>query len=272
MRFKTTDDLEPLEGTVGQERAVKALDFGLSIEADGFHVYVSGPPGTGRSTELMTQLRRIAAERPAPRDWCYVFNFKDPARPNALSLAPGRGHELGHDVEDFVAALRQEVPRAFESDEYAQRRDQAGREVQAQREQFFAALEREANARELTVNVTPMGINAVPLVDGKPITKEQFDALSEDRKQQIQQKMQDLDSVIAQMGPQLRRLDRGAQQLLAELDRQVMVALAQPRLDELKRDFEKESTVVAFLDALGADVIEHIDDFRSVDEAQRGTA
>ena len=268
--FRTTNDLEPLEGTVGQDRAVKALDFGLSIDAEGFHVYVSGPPGTGRSTELLNQLRRVAAERPAPRDWCYVFNFQDPARPKALSLAPGRGHELGHDLDDLITALRAEVPRAFESDEYAQRREQVGAEVQSQRERFFGAMEQEANARGLTVNITPMGVNAVPLLDGKPATKEQFDSLPEERKRDIQQKMQELDSIISQMGPQLRRLERGAQQLVAGLDRQVMVAIAHPRLDELKRDYKDEAAVVAYLDLLEADVIEHIDDFRATDEPAGG--
>jgi predicted ATP-dependent protease len=267
--FTTTGDLDPLGGTVGQDRAASALDFGLSIEAEGFHVFVSGPPGTGRSTELQTQLDRIAATRPTPRDWCYVFNFADPARPRALSLASGRGHELSHEVEEFINALRREVPRAFESDEYAQRRDQVGREVQTRRDQFFAAMEQEARARGLTVNPTPMGITTVPLLDAKPITKEQYDLLTDDRKREIQERTQELDSIIAQMLPQLRRLERGAHQLLAELDRQVMIAIAAPRLEEMKRDYAQERAVVEFLDALGADVVAHIDDFRATeDQAQ----
>ncbi|MBI5289257.1 MAG: AAA family ATPase, partial [Chloroflexi bacterium] len=269
LKFTTTNDLEPLEGTVGQDRAVLALDFGLSIEAEGFHVFVSGPPGTGRSTELHTQLERIAATRPAPRDWCYVFNFKDPARPRALSLAPGRGHELSHEIEDLIAGLRRDVPRAFESDEYAQRRDQVGREVQARREQFLATLEQEAKARSLAVNATPMGISSVPLVDGKPITKEQYDLLTDEHKKEIQEHTQELDSIISQMLPQFRRLDRGAQQLLAELDKQVMKIIAAPRLEELKRDYAGEPAVVEYLDALGADVVEHLDDFRALDDQQQ---
>jgi len=269
LKFTTTNDLEPLEGTVGQDRAVLALDFGLSIEAEGFHVFVSGPPGTGRSTELRTQLERVAAQRPAPRDWCYHFNFQDPARPRALSLAPGRGHELSHEIADFIASLRRDVPHAFESDEYAQRRDQVGREVQTRREQFLATLEQEARARSLAVNATPMGISSVPLVDGKPITKEQYDVLTDEHKKEIQEHTQELDSIISQMLPQFRRLDRGAQQLLAELDKQVMKAIAAPRLEDLKRDYVEEAAAVEFLDALGVDVVEHLDDFRAIDEQQQ---
>jgi predicted ATP-dependent protease len=268
-KFKTTKDLEPLDGTVGQARAVSALEFGLSIEADGFNVFVSGVPGSGRSTELLAQVERIAKTQSPPRDWCYVFNFSDPARPRALSLPPERGHELSHHVEDLVAAVRADIPRAFESDEYAQRRDQVSREVQSQREKFFEALEKEARDRELAINPTPMGITTVPVIDGKPITKEQYDLLTDERKHQLQERTAELDSIIAQMTPQLRRLDRGAQQLLAELDKQVMVAIASPRLEELKRDFAGEPAVVEYIDALGADMIEHIDDFRGQEEQQQ---
>jgi predicted ATP-dependent protease len=267
--FRTTAELQPLEGTVGQDRAVRALDFGLGIEAAGYNVYVAGIPGTGRSTEVRTQLDRIAATRPAPRDWCYVFNFSEPARPRALSLPPDRGHQLSTEVEDLVTALRRDVPRAFESDEYARRHDQVNREVQTQRERFFEALETEAKAREMAVSVTPMGITTVPLLDAKPITKEQYDLLTDERKQQIQGHTAELDSIIAQMAPQLRRLDREAGQLLSELDRQLMLALLTPRLDELKRDFKDEAAVVAYLEALGADLLTHIGDFRSPEEQQQ---
>jgi hypothetical protein len=213
LKFKTTADLTPLEGTVGQERAVRALDFGLNIEADGFNVFVAGPPGTGRSSEVRSQLARIAKGRPAPRDWCYVFNFQNPAVPNALSLPADRGHQLSHDVDEVVMSVRAEVPRAFESDEYIQRRDQVAREVQAQRAQFFQALEHEASQHGLAVNVTPMGITTAPLVDGKLITRDEYEALPDERKHEIQQHTAELDDHRAD-APQLRRLDRGAHLLL----------------------------------------------------------
>jgi lon-related putative ATP-dependent protease len=268
LRFKTTDDLRPLEGTVGQDRAVNAMEFGLTIEAEGYNLFVAGPTGTGRSTELRTQLQRIAAGEPAARDWCYVFNFREPARPRALSLPAGMGHQLGHDVDDLIAHVRREVPKAFESDEYAQRRDQINREMQQQRERFFEALQKEAQGRDLAVNATPMGINTVPLMDGKPLTKEQYDALPDDTKHSITERTAELDSIIAQMAPQLRRLDRTAAQFLAELDTQVLKLIATPLLDEMKRDYASDAPVVSFIDEVGADMITHIDAFRTTEDAE----
>ncbi|MHB8375651.1 MAG: Lon protease family protein [Dehalococcoidia bacterium] len=266
-RFKTTDDLRPLEGTVGQDRAVSAMDFGLSIEAAGYNLFIAGPPGTGRSTELRTQIERVAATRPPARDWCYVFNFREPARPRALSLPAGLGHRLSHDIDELVALVRREVPKAFESDEYAQRRDQINREMQRERERLFETLQKEAEARELVVNVTPMGVTTLPVVDGKPLTKEQYDLLADEHKRQIQERTAELESIVAQMTPQMRRLDRSAAQLQGELDMQVMKLIATPPLEEMKHEYAEEPEVVAYIDQVGADMIEHIDAFRGAEDA-----
>jgi predicted ATP-dependent protease len=265
-KFKTTATVPMIEGTVGQDRAVSAMQFGLDIEADGFNLFVNGPTGTGRESELRAQVDRIAKTRPAPRDWCYVFNFSDPARPRAISLPADRGHQLGHDIDELIANLRTSVPKAFESDEYAQRRDQVGRELVAQRDRMFEALQAEARAHGLMVNVTPMGITTVPIVDGKPITREQYELLSEARKQELQRQQQELESIIAQMAPNLRRLDRSGAQLLADLDRQVMLSLLTPLLDDLKQDYRNEQEAVEFIERLGDDAVANLDAFRGQEE------
>lgn len=268
-KFRTTADIAPLEGTVGQERAVSAMSFALDIEAEGFNLFVSGPTGTGRETSLRTIVAGIAKDRPAPRDWCYVFNFDEPARPRALSLPPDRGHQLGHAVDELLATLRAEVPRAFDSDEYAQRRDQIGRELQAQRERLFESLQAEAAARQLAVNSSPMGITTIPLLDGKPLTREQYELLDDERKKEITEHQQELDSIVAQLAPQVRRLERSGVQMLRDMDQQVALSILSPLLDDLKSEYADEPAVVRYLERLGADVVEHLDAFRGQDETQQ---
>jgi predicted ATP-dependent protease len=267
-KFKTTADVPPIEGTVGQDRAVSAMRFALDIEAAGFNLFVNGPTGTGRESELRAQVDRVARARPAPRDWCYVFNFRDPARPQALSLPPDRGHQLGHDVDELVDNLRNSVPKAFDSDEYAQRRDQVGREMMSQRDRMFEALQAEANARGMMVSITPMGINTVPLIDGKPITREQYDLLPDARKEELQKAQQELDSIVAQMAPNLRRLDRSSAQLLADLDKHVILQLLSPLLDDLEDEYRDEPDVVDFIKRLGEDIVANLNAFRGQEEQQ----
>ncbi len=94
LSFDSTEELAPLHGIIGQERASKAMDFGLSIRKRGYNVYVSGTWGTGRNSYVRLLTEEQAIKRPVPNDWVYVNNFKDSHNPLALSFEPGQGKEF----------------------------------------------------------------------------------------------------------------------------------------------------------------------------------
>lgn len=94
LTFQTTEEVEPLEGTIGQPRALAAIEFGLEIETFGYNLFAAGAPGSGRETTVRDYLERYAAARTPPDDWVYVHNFDDPDRPRAIRLPTGRGCEL----------------------------------------------------------------------------------------------------------------------------------------------------------------------------------
>ncbi|MCM8764862.1 MAG: AAA family ATPase, partial [Candidatus Omnitrophica bacterium] len=89
LEFETTENVPPIEGIIGQERAARALEFGLQMEQDGYNIYVSGMPGSGRTTSVESAVRELAKKRPTPDDWCYVYNFSQPDNPKYLKFPPG---------------------------------------------------------------------------------------------------------------------------------------------------------------------------------------
>ncbi|MHC4917745.1 MAG: Lon-like protease helical domain-containing protein, partial [Planctomycetota bacterium] len=84
--FETTAGLPVLEGSIGQDRAVAAISFGLEMKTEGYNLFAAGATGTGRNFAVVTHAQEAAAERPTPDDWCYVYNFEDPRQPRALRL------------------------------------------------------------------------------------------------------------------------------------------------------------------------------------------
>ena len=120
--FETTTDVTPVPGTIGQERAMSAIDFGLSLESKGFNIYILGESGTGKMTSIMQQVQALADKREVPDDWCYVYNLRNPDEPKALSLLPGEGIKFHKDMEELINFLRQEIPKIFESKEYEKQR------------------------------------------------------------------------------------------------------------------------------------------------------
>src|SRR4030042_404784 len=122
--FEITLDLAPTkERVVGQERAKHALEFGLGIKDPEYNIFVAGPPRAGKTEMIKAYVAELAASEPAPPDYIYVHNFKDPEQPKALSLPPGKGRALKADMEELISTLKVQIPEVFESEDYTQRRE-----------------------------------------------------------------------------------------------------------------------------------------------------
>ncbi len=66
--FRTTEEVEPLVGTIGQPRALAAIEFGLEVETPGYNLFVAGVPGSGRLSTARDYLERLAQAKPSPDD------------------------------------------------------------------------------------------------------------------------------------------------------------------------------------------------------------
>ena len=122
LKCKTTEELTPLEGIIGQERAVKALKFGLNIEDSSFNIFVAGYSGTGRTTGVREFVEELAKKRPAPFDWCYINNFKNSYEPNVIKLPSGKGKVFQEDMANFISSTRNLLPKTFESKDFQEKK------------------------------------------------------------------------------------------------------------------------------------------------------
>ena len=228
LRFASTAEVEPLVGTVGQPRAMDALEYGLSVETPGFNVFVSGLPGSGRLTTVLDYLHGLAPARPAPSDWVYVHDFTNADRPNAIHLPAGRGIEFARAMDEFVEAARREIPRAFESDEYDKRQREVVSEIAARREAEEEQLTRFAAERMIALKTTPPGVASMPLIDGKPVTREQFEQLPDETRAGIAKASSEVEERAAGFVRSLHRLEQEASRRVRELEREVALFATGP--------------------------------------------
>ena len=178
--FEHTDELMPIEGFLGQDRAVKALRFGVDIEHDSYHLFALGPTGLGKHAVVQRLLGERASQREAPNDWCYVHNFAEPHRPNAIALPVGRGLDLQHALDQLIEELQSALPAAFESDDYRTRRRAIEDAAQRQQEEAFEELQSEAKKKGVTLLRTPVGMALAPLRGEEVLKPDEFKQLSED--------------------------------------------------------------------------------------------
>jgi hypothetical protein len=79
LKFDSTDELEDIDITLGQERAMEAIKFGIHIHKSGYNIFAMAPSGTGKLTTTRQLVEHEAKWQAIPSDWCYVNNFRQPA-------------------------------------------------------------------------------------------------------------------------------------------------------------------------------------------------
>jgi len=268
--FKTTSEVTPHEGIIGQDRAVSSLKFGLGIRDDGFNIYVAGPPGIGKMTAVQVFAGEMARQRPTPDDWCYVYNFDDPYRPRVCRLPAGQGRRLQHDMRALIEHVRSEVPKAFESEDYTAKRDEIIKQFDKGRATVFEELGDEVTQAGFALQATQFGIILIPVLGGRPLNEKEFRDLPEQARADIDSKRESLQDRLKAAMRQVRDIARGVQKSLQELNERVAFYIVGGLIDDLLEKSHDLPDVVGYLQSVLKDLVENIESFR--DESGGGAA
>jgi lon-related putative ATP-dependent protease len=265
--FEATSELAPLEGIIGQDRATSALHFGLEIEAVGYNLYVAGPPGIGKMTAVRSFLEQIARAKPTPPDWMYVNDFEDPSKPRALRLPAGRGRQLQVEMTRLVEHIRREIPRAFESEEYSQKRDEIRKAFERQRLSVIERLNERASQAGFSLQPTPIGVMILPVLGGRPLNETEFQALPAAAREDLLKRREALQDELGAVMKQVRAEERAAHERLEELDRQVALYVVGGPIGEAIEVHRDLPDVVEFLNAVRKDILSSIETFKKNGES-----
>lgn len=260
--FNTTEDIPELEGSIGQVRALKSIDFGLGMQEDGFNLYLSGEPGTGRSSTIKNLLKKRARNEPPPQDWCYVYNFKDPDNPLSLSLPAGRGSELADDMNDFLEGVKINIPKALESKEYETNKVAIIEDYQEKNGELFARLEQEAGERDFSLQRTVSGLVMVPQKEGRNYTQEEYDALTKNERDKLDEVGKELTEKLNDVLRQVRDNEKATKDALAQLDRELGLSAVGHNMEPLKEKYAEFAKVKGYLESVQEDIILNLEDFK----------
>lgn len=264
-----TDELSPLDSIIGQERAVRALEFGLEVNDRGFNIFVAGLPGTGKNTAVQRFLENLAKTKPTPPDWCYVYNFREPKNPRAITLPPGKGAEFARDMKEFIAAAQREIPRAFESEEYVKKREETVEGFNAQRSKLFAELNQRASEAGFMIQPTPTGLFIIPLIDGEPVKDKDFAALPPEQQREIIRRREKLEEDVAGTFREVQNIERRVHQAVRDLDKQVAAFVLGHLVKELTEKYADIEAVLSYLGSVLEDMIENIGIFRGQESGRQ---
>jgi lon-related putative ATP-dependent protease len=265
-KFANTDELPDLTDFVGQERAVKAVQFGSSIQRQGFNLYLLGPSGTGKFSGVRAYLQKKAATERTPEEWCYVNNFDNPETPYAFRLPPGRGALLREDMRRLLDNLRSAIPSAFESESYTARKHAIEQEVKEQQEKIFEDIQNQANEKGIAVLRTPTGIALAPMRGEEVVSPKEFQELPESEHRKIQAAIGELQEKLQTVLRQMPRLEQEGREKIRKLNQEVTIFAVGHLIDELRNKYADLQEIVTFLDAVQKDIIENVDAFLASEE------
>jgi len=262
--FASTEALEGLKETIGQERALRALDFGLGIKNNGYNMYVMGMPGTGKMTTVMGVLGKKSADGPPPSDWLYLMDFKKPDKPMIIELPRGLGCGLEVDMEKLVEQLKKAVPKAFEGEEHEKKRQELYNKHNQETSVLFDELTKEAKEKNFSLERSHRGLVLVPLKEGgKLMTQEEFEAQDPDVKKKIEATGSGLQDKLNEVMRQAREMEKALQESLKSFNREFGQYAIGHFIDELREKYRAYPRLGEYFDGVKEDVLSNIDDFQA---------
>jgi lon-related putative ATP-dependent protease len=258
IQCETTKELVPLREIIGQERAARALKFGLGIKDHGFNIYAAGFPGTGRTTAVRNLLEEVARIQPAPPDWCYVNNFSNEYAPKALKLPPGRGKNFQKDMKSFIDEAKRAIPKAFESEDYAAKREATIKSVEAQSKALIDELNKKAQEEGFIIQSTRIGLILIPVIKGKPVSDREFVALPQKVKDEIQKNRERLGSELRSAMRQFADIDRKVHEEIEKVDREVALYAIDHLIADLADKYKELPDVGNYLKDVQTDILDNV--------------
>ncbi len=270
--FECTKELASLREFIGQDRAIRAIQFGLSMNHEGYNVYVAGLTGTGKTSMVKTYIDRLIAKHQIgddfhPQDWAYVHNFTDPDRPQVIGMPQGTCKEFRNRISNLLDRLKEDLARAFSSDEYKNSRKKVIEENQANQQKIMQEIGEDAQKQGFLLEVTQAGPVLVPLIEGRPMNQAEYMALDEKVRKELDKRHAELLKKVQETSEKLHELQHQTVQKLADTDKALADVTVARLFDGLLNDYKDQSKITQFLNDLKKYTLDNLDIFK-VEEAK----
>lgn len=258
LAFATTAELEPIDGLVGQARAVEAIRFGTQVGKAGFNLFVTGPNGARMQDAVKAMLAAEATGKPGPSDWVYVHNFADPDKPIAIELPAGRARDFHDAMHKLIDDLKAALPAAFQSEDYQTRQGAIDESFQKRQGEAFSALRDKAAGKDIALLRTPLGFALAPVKDGKVVPPDEFAAWPDARRREVQGNIEALEKDLEHIVRQVPRWETQRRDETRQLNRDTVKYAVDQLIEDAKAAFNDVPRVVQHIETVRTDLVENV--------------
>ncbi len=257
-KFDTTQELDSINTGIGQDRGIKAFEFGLSVDVKGYNLFIEGPDGVGKTMYAKNYLDKISKKKKAPLDWCYIYNFDNPNEPIALSLHAGLGKEFKEDMEQFIKDVKADINKTFSNDDFEKEKTLIKQEFEQKRSVLLEKLNKESMKYGFQVKTAQNGIYMMPVVDGKTIEEEEFEKLDENIKKDFEEKSSIVQEQIISVISEIKAIERASDKKIEEWQSNVALLTINVHINYIKSKYKRNKTISKFLDNIKKDILKNV--------------
>lgn len=262
LKFNTTDEVEPFNGIIGQERALNAIKSAMQIPQKGFNLYISGTLGIGKTAYALSVVNSLSEKMPVPQDYCYINNFENPLEPVAVALAPGEGMEFKQDMNRFINSITARINKELTGDMYEKEKKTIVDRYKRAKENLMREFDKSTYEKGFKVRNTENGIYFSPVHNGVVLDEKSFKVLDEKTKKYFEEKSPEIQEQTLQVLKEIDALDKKCEQVLKEWENNLATFAVTQCMSDLKIKYKKNLKIQNFLYSIQSDVVKNVEFFK----------
>ena len=271
-KFETTKELVDTSDLIyGQERGMKALEFGTDIDIKGYNLYLEGPSGVGKTMYTKKFLEKKAEKEKVPNDWVYIYNFENPNEPVAVSFPAGQGKVFQDTMEGFVKDVRRDIKKTFNNDDFEKEKQLIKQEFEEKRETLLAKLNQKTMIQGFQVKSTDNGVYMMPVLDGKTLAEDEFDDLDESVKREFEERSALVQEQIFQALAEIKAIERQAEKKIDEWQSNIALMTINVHINSIKANYKRNKKIGTYLDNVKKDILKNISAFLAPEQDSKNS-
>lgn len=271
--FDSTSELEPMEGIMGQERALKAIRLGVDLRSPGYNIFIAGLSGSGKATTVKKMLEKISSNCPPLYDYAFVNNFKDPDVPLLLIFSLGKARQFRQDLSSAIQILKNRIPQTLDSDLFTDRRKKLVQEYNEQEQALMNDFDQKLKEDNFTLVQVKVGDGArpdiYPLIDEKPVPVYQLDEqikegkLTKNEAKEIINKYNELQQDLKVIFKEGLQISQNFEKKMLEIEKSAVEMVVKSVVDNIRERY-KDAKVTDFIDQVENNIMENVQVFKGI--------
>ena len=270
-KFETTETLEPISAGIGQDRGIKALEFGLNVDINGYNLYIEGQSGVGKTMYTKNYLDTISKKKKVPQDWCYIYNFDNPNEPIAVPMAAGQGKEFRDAMDRFIKDIKKDIKQTFNNEDFEKEKALIKQEYETKRAVLMTKLNETSSKYGFQVKSANNGIYMMPVINGKTIEEEEFNKLDEQTKKEFEDKSSIVQQHVMEAISQIKAIQSESDKKISEWQSNVALLTVNAHINYIKSNFKRNKKINKFLDDVKKDILKNVNMFLVNDDSNKQT-